>query len=386
MKRSPTSSSCTYLAFGWNPSVTDIRPFFKVARMQCSLISQSPRINGSPNQVSTTTADNQAISRLYSILQSFAQSSQAGEDLGEWKQTRDAIKRPLPQVRQLMETALNNHTNALKRPNPRAIVSGLADTWLEWVYGWKPLANSLADAFVGIQNRDNFVHYYPFQASGNADSNGITLEEQQTNSNTGVNVRGYSRDNAKVRYQGIWESRVDIPKKKVNDILGLNTQNIIPTIWNLIPYSFLIDYFTNVGDFMNITAVPWSGVRWCCKTVRTECLTSLSTSMIPVTVLPGTFAKILAATSTPGSLEVRDTRFTRTSVTSLPIPKFEVNFSISNGRAMNVVALLASRLGPLKTLTQKVTSKYPGLEKEANAFLKLTRENRDPYQLHRGKR
>lgn len=379
----PLTHSVSFLSQTPPPN-TDEHPYLKFSAFDTRLISSEYRVNGSFNQVESKTAENQAISKLYSILQGFEQASQSGEDLGEWKQTRDAIKKPLPQVRQLLEKALNGHANALKRPNPRAIVSGLADTWLEWVYGWKPLANSIADAMVGVQNRDNFAYYYPFQATGASTANASGVSGTIGQSAAISFLNGWSRDESQVRYHGVWESRVDVPKKQVNDVLGLNVQNIIPTIWNLIPYSFLIDYFTNVGDFLNITAVPWTGVRWCAKTVRNTCYTKISSGPVPLKQSIGPNAIMRSQGYSPGSLEVYDTRFSRTVVTSLPVPRFEVNLSISNGKALNVVALLASRLKPLEALTKSVVGKYPGIEKQANALLKRTREDRSPYPFHRG--
>lgn len=332
--------------------------------------ASSIRINATPFQISTASAENQAISRLYSVLQSFTQSLQAGEDIGEWKQTRNAIRKPLAPMQQLLTRTLDKHSKALSRyRDPRGMAKAMADTYLEWAFGWTPLANSLGEAMVALQNRKEFVRYHPFSAVGKSESNGAVIGGQVGHGGAQCDIVGHASDIASVRYQGVWEARVDIPQRSVRQVLGLNLKNFIPTVWNLIPYSFLIDYFTNVGDFMNITAVPWGGVRWCCKTTRTTCHSKLGVRPVPYTASLSPTVVILSSNVQPGELEATDTRFSRSSVTSLPIPQLEVSWSISDGKKLNILALLASRLTPITKATAKVFGKNPGLVKSVNSEL-----------------
>lgn len=37
----------------------------------------------------------------------------------------------------------------------------------------------------------------------------------------------------------------------VRDMLGLHPRALLPTLWEVIPFSFLVDYFSNVGDILN---------------------------------------------------------------------------------------------------------------------------------------
>lgn len=47
-------------------------------------------------------------------------------------------------------------------------------------------------------------------------------------------------------------------------------ENWIPTIWNLLPWSFVVDYVTNVADVVTAMVTDTSNVRWVMKTVRRE--------------------------------------------------------------------------------------------------------------------
>jgi hypothetical protein len=40
----------------------------------------------------------------------------------------------------------------------------------------------------------------------------------------------------------------------LSDMLGLHPRNLIPTLWEIMPWSWMIDYFSNVGDIVNSIA------------------------------------------------------------------------------------------------------------------------------------
>lgn len=336
-----------------------------------------------------TSANNQAIAELYSQLTSIERQAQLGEDLGEWKQTRDAIRKPLPQVRSLLDRVTSGHSKALKSRDWRSIPKAMADTYLEWAFGWKPLASSLAQAMVGMQNRDEFAFYYPFSATGQTRSGGVSGNQNVPNVSgqtfwaSHLSFTGHA--SALVRYHGVWGSRVDVPKTPINKVLGLNAGNFLPTVWNLIPYSFLIDYVTNIGDIVEATAVPWSGVRWCMKTVRISKQATYQSVLDPEDPPMGSDpkAKINSYSFSPGRSTISSTSFTRTPVTTLPIPRLEVSFDLSKNQWRNVAALLASRLKPLNLLTQKVLSGRPELKRSINDALYEARVSKSPYPFHK---
>jgi len=52
--------------------------------------------------------------------------------------------------------------------------------------------------------------------------------------------------------------------------LGLSWSNVLPTAWELIPFSFLVDYFTNVGAVIEGVGTGTVGLAWGCKTQKQE--------------------------------------------------------------------------------------------------------------------
>jgi hypothetical protein len=50
------------------------------------------------------------------------------------------------------------------------------------------------------------------------------------------------------------------------ETLGFSMREFIPTAWELLPWSFLVDYFADVGGFLDASTTDTSGVTWLCGT------------------------------------------------------------------------------------------------------------------------
>lgn len=309
-----------------------------------------------PGTISTISADNQAIAKLYSRLTSFETSVEGGQDFGEVKETINAIRRPLHPIQKVLTKALKGQIKALNANSLKSLVKGLGDVYLEFQFGWNPLARDLADAMVGLQNRSEFAYYHNFSAAGETQANPVLSFVDFTLGVISIRWSERQLDTASVRYSGVWATGVDVPERSVSTVLGMQASHFIPTIWNLIPYTFLIDYFTNIGDIMNSISVPWGGVRWCNKTVRTSRLYETSASRGPAqTVLLGNGFDMFV----PGSFSIEDVRFTRDAVGGLPIPTFELSWGASDRQLLNIAALLAGRLPVLGKAVAKAQARYP---------------------------
>jgi hypothetical protein len=52
--------------------------------------------------------------------------------------------------------------------------------------------------------------------------------------------------------------------------VGLHPSNWLPTAWELLPYSFVYDYFANIGDIINAATVQQSDMTFGNRLIRTH--------------------------------------------------------------------------------------------------------------------
>lgn len=330
-----------------------------------------------PSFPSQTTAENQATSKLYDAIIEIQTSLQAGEDLGEIRQTANMLRSPMRSLRNLMVSTLEGHQRGLGIKRASHAAKALADTTLEYRFGIKPLASSIANALTGLQNRDEAFHYHPFDVTG--------VVRNQNSGTVSIGVGHFSTSQVitrfrerRVRYRGVWGYKVPIHRRSVDQVLGLQWRHVVPTIWNLIPYSWLADYVTNIGDFANRFAVDWSGTRWCNKTVRTR--SEFSSKWTDNTSLSGKHG--YTGSLSPGSLTWHDTSFTRSPQYSLPNPIFEIDLDLSGNQLVNIGALMVSRIPILGSMTKRALNRSPSLQ-SAFADEIGRRKERIPYPFHK---
>lgn len=335
-----------------------------------------PSISGSL----VSRADNQAIERLYDRLRAFVSPANAGEDIGEIGQTISMLRRPLSGLQTLVSKTVNGHLKALNNYNrTKQLAKSLADVALEYRFGIKPLISTLAEAYVALENREQSFYYKPFSVYGKADSasSGSNLNCAVTGV-ANVKMSSRSKSSATVRYKGMFAARVDHDLRSVSQSLGLTWREMVPTLYNLIPYSFLADYVSNLGTFANSFAVPWQDVRWCIRSRRCVNEEIRLPDFVSNTSAPSFVYH--TRTMKPGRVSCTVTNIDRAVIDKMPFPSFQ--FEIPSARqAVNVVALLASKLPIVGQLTKKAASNDRYLDRELRAAVR-DRGLKVPYPFH----
>jgi hypothetical protein len=145
-----------------------------------------------------------------------------------------------------------NLYKAAKRFDIKRIYDVMSDAWLEARYGWRPLYGDIENfaKWLALKNRGfirsaygatsqdidpiNFVHHGELK-DGLASVKYITAYE----------VTKVTRK-AGFNFEHLRASRNDSTLAQ----LGLDVQSIASTAWDLIPFSFVIDFFINVSGFI----------------------------------------------------------------------------------------------------------------------------------------
>jgi hypothetical protein len=54
---------------------------------------------------------------------------------------------------------------------------------------------------------------------------------------------------------------------------GFNPAQFLPTAWELLPWSFLVDYFATIGDYLDASFTNTATLKWTCRTTRHKLIT-----------------------------------------------------------------------------------------------------------------
>jgi len=274
---------------------------------------------------------------------------QSGVFIGELKETVSLITRP----GRLIRKAVDGYVSRVKKirarkakdfrhtRTPRQYLREISDEWLEFQFGVKPLVNDVADAARALADlslrRDSRV----VQARLTSDSTGVDVN--WSSGSIGHLQWAYdrtSRYTSSVQFKGaVWCNTTNV--SAFADKFGFVPQAWIPTAWELVPWSFLIDYFVNIGDLLSAVSYGTSNVTWSQSTSRVSRETTIEARRF---IRNATFWSTisLVVTSAPKSVSLV-TEVNRVASPSLcPVLIFSVP-GMESTRWLNIAALVAGR-------------------------------------------
>jgi hypothetical protein len=219
----------------------------------------------------TALVNSRFLDRCKSVISSF----QSGQDIIEVKQTIESIIHPLASLRKHVETYFLNlkkvkgRYQKIRDPRGRArsLSKALSDTYLEWTFGWNPLASDIAQGIVDL-GRTRF-NATPVHATAK-----IRYFGASSTSNLGVSPFAAISCNSlvtgdyEIRLKGMVDAYYNKQPPSLLQELQLLPEDFAPTAWNVLPYSFVIDYFLNIGDIINAYSFPSAALSWCNRTQR----------------------------------------------------------------------------------------------------------------------
>jgi len=207
-------------------------------------------------------ASNIAISNLAKSVQSAYSTFQGLVAAAEAGKTGNMIVDRLGSLQGVIRT-FNSKARLIKKARDLRTAKGrkkalkdLNGLYLEFTYGWTPLAsdiqsliaemNKLETKTVGVSGVGKYETSTTSMSSGSVGFQAARYKSSK------VSRKSYS-----VRYKGSLILSVagkPVPK------FGSELPAFVPTLYELLPWSFVVDYFSNVGSA--VTAMSYSGVRF----------------------------------------------------------------------------------------------------------------------------
>jgi hypothetical protein len=149
----------------------------------------------------------------------------------------------------------------------------LADTWLEFSFGAQPLVSDIEHAMAALSRYNNKFHHKSKIVRAFAKE--INEKRAKPVKRTVGYLYYYSQMGTKLEYMEIFRGSVLCePVSRLGmaaDLAGFTLSDFLPSVYELIPYSWLLDYFTNIGAI--ITAYSNQNLRlaWTNKTSVRKC-------------------------------------------------------------------------------------------------------------------
>jgi len=284
------------------------------------------------------SAYSQFLTKAKNQLSSF----ESGQDLGELKETIESILHPMKSLREHVLSYFSSVKKLKSRyKKASSLRKALADSYLEWTFGWKPLSADIADGIVGLGSTrlpnapiDSFAKEKYDHTESEVDSSALTsggfVAHLTTTGVFSIRLKGL----VNVYYTGLQPS--------LRQELRLLPEDFLPTAWDLLPYSFVVDYFTNVGDIINAVSFPRAAMRWCQQSSHDE--RHASQRYVDAVDHSSVGSRSLSSSN----LEVSTTAFSRRSVNPADhIPEVHFSLPLSMKPWENIAALIAGRTKPL---------------------------------------
>lgn len=217
----------------------------------------------------TTSADNQALMKYVRKCISAQRSIQGLVALGELGETLRMVRSPLKSLyrgffdyfKAAEKSARKAARGAGSLTRRKAVKKAVADTYLEYTFGWTPL---LSDIDSAAKAAARIVTYRPPSVLVRA---GFSIEQLAARTVHSPNLGG-------LFMTFVYENKAEYSRRFYGSVmnrsgwngamqdLGFTWGDFIPTVWELIPYSFVVDYFTNIGDILDAAAFNQATLAW----------------------------------------------------------------------------------------------------------------------------
>lgn len=221
------------------------------------------------------SATNEALSRFNSELTEAISPLMAGEILGELRETMRTIK---DRARRLVYATLNVSRAArqLRRRHGTSpkIIKFWSGRWLEYQFGIRPLTEDISTAVMLLDDIRDQVKVV--KGKGKAEDASAVDFVLGMGFDRNIDVTVARRETVKSRVKVCGAINLSLFGRTQGNqaanlhALGLNIQSFIPTVWELMPYSWLVDYFSNVSEVICAPYGVHSQLSWVYQVVKVQ--------------------------------------------------------------------------------------------------------------------
>lgn len=186
-------------------------------------------------------------------------------ELAEGKKTAETILGLIQAMRHPIQSFLNFRNSLMKRKDldPLKIKKMLERKWLEYRYAIMPLFYSIKDIIKLTKEKGDIYKTDRRQKEFN-----YTIGTRPTTSQK--SLYSWTQEEVSIRISAVGRARFD-PDELTLRLFDQTGLNPFKTAWELIPYSFVIDWFCNIGDWVIAQTAglgPGAQQRLFCQSIK----------------------------------------------------------------------------------------------------------------------
>lgn len=304
--------------------------------------------------------DSRALARLYGALRSSRSHTNSMISLGELKETIELITSPAKSIRSHVMSwseRLRKQKQSIKQKHRDRQRQGfewgqvVAGSTLELNFGLKPLLADIKESAEAIARlsypppvRDRFVG----TAKGETSIAKTELEELRSGGGNLILVNVETNHRTVTRYTYFvgtaLEQRYVSAVENFVRTLGFTPENILPTVYNLTPWSFLVDYFTGLGDVIEAISTDTSNVKRVHASILQQTTLSLRCTRTTDANQSAFMSPAILAKPTSGGFghfRASRTTMSRTVLDSIPFPHMVLRVPpLGSSKWYNMAALV----------------------------------------------
>lgn len=287
---------------------------------------------------------NEALIGFLKKCKSTQRQFQSGVFVGELRQTLNLIKRPALAFRKLLDSYVQNVRTGAHKYGRKARAKYLSGQWLEYSFGMRPLVADVENAGQALERLYKRLPTRTVSFRAGREKSLIPLSSVTAPFAGGaipysITSHLFCRGSRWIRGKVVLNTLGN--SGPVLQSLGLNLSDFIPTVYELIPYSFLVDYFTNIGEILEAHSFCRADLRWFSDTWRRDVVQDLNVTWKgPFLVTPTD--TLLSAHGDSCQAQYRVQSFTRSN---LPLGEPSLSFKIPGigTKWLNIAALAGMR-------------------------------------------
>jgi hypothetical protein len=196
---------------------------------------------------------------------------------GELGKTIQMVVRPAKTLRNKVGSLIGRLAKARKRTTDSSSwKKAAADTWLEGTFGWKPLISDVQNGAIALARtvEKDVLLRHQFRCFGQHESPVLTTTGfagpigYDSSSPIYFHMDRRVTSRSQCILYGVWSTKLQSPEVaasaawRLATLSGLSWADVPPQVWELIPWSFVVDYFINVGDVIESAANTLDGPLW----------------------------------------------------------------------------------------------------------------------------